>query len=50
MNEKVLKSIGFPLKMLAVIDKYAGQNGLSRSDVVRVACDEFIKKHKLEEK
>lgn len=47
-NEKVLKSIGFPLKMLAIIDKYANANELSRSDVVRIACDEFIKKNKLE--
>ncbi len=48
MNEKILKSIGFPLKMLVVIDKYAHDEGMSRSDVVRIACDEFIKKHDLE--
>lgn len=50
MNEKILKSIGFPLKMLNIIDAYAGQEGLSRSDIVRQAVEEFIAKHKLDKK
>lgn len=48
MNEKVLKSIGFPLKMLNIIDKYAAQERISRSDAVRRGMEEFIVKHKLE--
>jgi len=49
MDEKVLKSISFPLKMLIILDKYATENGLSRADVVRNACDEFVKKYNLDE-
>ena len=34
-NGQILKSIGFPYKMLHIIDTYAGKLNLSRSDVVR---------------
>ncbi len=47
-DEKVLKSIGFPFKMLKTIDKYANEKEVSRADVVRKACDEFIKRNELE--
>ncbi len=48
MEEKVLKSIGFPIKMLKIIDSYAGRENISRSDVVRRGMSEFIKRHELE--
>ncbi len=48
MNDKILKSIGFPIRMLNIIDIYACQQGLSRSAFVVRVMDEFIKKHNLE--
>lgn len=48
MDEKVLKTIGFPLRMLKIIDTYAYQNNISRADVVRKAVSEFIKKYEIE--
>ena len=47
-NGQILKSIGFPYKMLHIIDTYAGKLNLSRSDVVWQGMNEFIKNHKLE--
>lgn len=48
MQDKILKSIGFPIKMLRIIDTYAYQQGLSRSALVVQVMNEFIRKHKLE--
>ena len=48
MQDKILKSIGFPLDMLRVIDAYAYQQGLSRSALVVKVMEDFIKRHKLE--
>ena len=48
MQDKILKSIGFPIKMLRLIDTYAYKQGLSRSGLVVQVMSEFIKKHKLE--
>jgi len=48
MQDKILKSIGFPINMLRIIDAYAYQQGLSRSALVVQVMADFIKKHKLE--
>ena len=48
MNEKILKTIGFPLKMLNIIDEYAFKNRLSRTSVVVNAVQEYIENHGLE--
>lgn len=48
MQDKILRSIGFPIKMLRIIDTYAYKQGLSRSGLVVQVMSEFIKKHKLE--
>lgn len=48
MNNKILKSIGFPVKTLNIIDIYAYKQGLSRSALVVKVMDEFIKTHNLE--
>lgn len=48
MNDKILKSIGFPIRMLNIIDIYACKQGLSRSAFVIKVMDEFIKTHNLE--
>lgn len=53
MNEQkvqVLKSIGFPIKVLACTDKAAGLENMSRSAFVVQALVEFIKNHELEKK
>ena len=43
MDTKVVRSIGFPLNMLVILDKYADMHKISRADVVRKACELFIK-------
>lgn len=48
MNDKILKSIGFPIRMLNIIDIYACKQGLSRSALVVKVMDEFIKTNDLE--
>ena len=53
MNEQkvqVLKSIGFPLKVLSCIDKAAALEQISRSAFVVKAVSEFIKNNGLEER
>lgn len=47
---QVLKSIGFPIKVLACIDKAASIENSSRSAFVVNAVIDFIKKNKWEEK
>lgn len=53
MNEQkvqVLKSIGFPIKVLSCTDKAASLDNISRSAFVVQAVVEYIKRHNLEEK
>ena len=53
MEEKgqLLKSIGFPIKLLACIDKAAATiYRTSRSALVVKATKEFVKNHNLEKK
>lgn len=47
---QVLKSIGFPIKILSCADKAANLENLSRSAFVVRAVAEYIKKHDLEAK
>lgn len=47
---QVQRSIGFPLNVLKTVDDYAYQNGISRTEVVRVALKEYFKNHNISEK